>query len=80
MSDGAARRTSGSLIECVNEDHMAVEILSRRGKAVLMTADGYAVWQDATALFRSPTNARGLLDSYQRVTAGKQEEHDLERC
>ncbi|WP_316502586.1 type II toxin-antitoxin system prevent-host-death family antitoxin [Paeniglutamicibacter gangotriensis] len=40
ISAGEARKTLIPLIERVNEDRMAVEIISRGGNAVLMPADG----------------------------------------
>ncbi len=57
----------------------AVEIVSRSGSAVLMSADEYAAWQETAYLFRSPANARRLLDSYERARAGAVETHELDR-
>lgn len=74
-----ARRTLFPLIERINADRDAVEIVSRRGNAVLMPADEYAAWQETAYLFRSPANARRLLDSYERARKGKVEEHELDR-
>ena len=73
-----ARRTLFPLIERVNADHSAVEIVSRKGSAVLMPADEYAAWQETAYLFRSPANARRLLDAYDRARAGTVEVHDLD--
>lgn len=80
ISASEARRTLFPLIERVNEDHEAVEIVSRNGNAVLMPADEYAAWQETAYLFRSPANARRLLDAYERARAGKVEVHDLDRA
>lgn len=74
-----ARRTLFPLIEQVNDDRTAVEITSKRGNAVLMSADDYEAWQETAYLFRSPANARRLLDSYERARAGKVEEHELDQ-
>ncbi|GAA1581894.1 antitoxin YefM [Mycolicibacterium mucogenicum 261Sha1.1M5] len=79
ISASEARRSLFPLIEQVNADREAVEIVSRRGNAVLMPADEYAAWQETAYLFRSPTNARRLLDSFERVTAGHTENHELDR-
>lgn len=76
ISASEARRTLFPLIERINADRDAVEIVSRRGNAVLMPADEYAAWQETAYLFRSPANARRLLDSYERARAGKVEEHE----
>lgn len=79
ISASEARKTLFPLIERVNEDRDAVEIVSRKGNAVLMSADEYAAWQETAYLFRSPANARRLLDAYERARAGKIEVHDLDR-
>lgn len=78
ISATEARRTLFPLIERVNADRDAVEIVSRRGNAVLMSADEYAAWQETAYLFRSPENARRLLDSYERARAGQVETHELD--
>ncbi|WP_433915225.1 type II toxin-antitoxin system Phd/YefM family antitoxin [Glutamicibacter mishrai] len=54
-------------------------MVSRKGNAVLMPADEYAAWRETAYLFRSPANARRLLDSYERVRNGARIEHDLDR-
>lgn len=74
-----ARRTLFPLIEKVNDDRTAIEITSRHGDAVLMAADEYAAWQETAYLFRSPANARRLLDAYEHATAGQTAEHPLDR-
>lgn len=80
ISASEARKTLFPLIERVNEDRDAVEIVSRKGNAVLMAADEYAAWQETAYLFRSPANARRLLEAYERARAGKVEGHDLDRA
>ncbi len=75
-----ARRTLFPLIERVNDDRSAVEISSKRGNAVLMAAADYAAWQETAYLFRSPANARRLLDSYEEHLAGTAEPHELDRA
>jgi antitoxin YefM len=79
ISASEARKTLFPLIQRVNEDRVAVEIVSRNGNAVLMPADEYAAWQETAYLFRSPANARRLLDSYERARGGKVEVHGLDR-
>lgn len=78
MSASEARKTLFPLIERINDDQEAVEIVSRKGNAVLMPADEYAAWKETAYLFRSPANARRLLDSHERATAGKTEVHELD--
>lgn len=79
ISASEARRTLFPLIERVNDDRNAIEIVSRKGNAVLMSADEYAAWQETAYLFRSPANARRLLDAYERAVASKTETHELDR-
>lgn len=79
ISASEARKTLFPLIERVNADRDAVEIVSRKGNAVLMSADEYAAWQETAYLFRSPANARRLLDANERATSGETEAHELDR-
>lgn len=79
-SASEARKTLFPLIERVNDDRTAVEIVSRKGNAVLMPADEYAAWQETAYLFRSPANARWLLEAYERATSGRTEAHELGRA
>ncbi|MDA8039104.1 MAG: type II toxin-antitoxin system prevent-host-death family antitoxin [Actinomycetota bacterium] len=75
-----ARRGLFPLIEKVNDDRTAVEITSKRGNAVLMSADEYAAWQETAYLFRSPANARRLLDAVEAAARGETVEHPLDRA
>ena len=77
ISASEARRTLFPLIEKVNQDRDAVEIVSRNGNAVLMSADDYSAWVETAYLFRSPANVRRLLESYEQALNGKAEEHDI---
>lgn len=79
ISDSEARRILFPLIERMNADRDAVEIVSRRGDAVLMSAAEYAAWQESAYLLRSPASARRRLDAYERASAGAVEEHELVR-
>lgn len=79
MSAGQARKILLPLIERVNNDRDVVEIVSRKGSAVLMSAEEYAAWRETAYLFRSPANARRLLDAYERARAGQTEVHELDR-
>ena len=73
-----ARRNLFPLIEQVNDDHTAVEIVSRRGNAVLMSAEDYAAMAETAYLLRSPENARRLHTAYTDALAGRNlVEHDL---
>lgn len=43
-----------------------------------MPADVYEEWRETAYLFRSPANARRLLDAYERSRRGMTESHDLD--
>jgi antitoxin YefM len=66
-----ARRNLFPLIERVNEDRTTVEIVSRRGNAVLMAADEYAALAETAYLLRSPANARRLHIAYAEAVEGR---------
>ncbi|MEU2434436.1 MULTISPECIES: type II toxin-antitoxin system Phd/YefM family antitoxin [unclassified Streptomyces] len=56
-----ARAKLFPLIQQVNDDHEPVEITSKGGNAVLMSADDYRSWQETVYLLRSPANAARLM-------------------
>jgi antitoxin YefM len=66
-----ARRNLFPLIQQVNDDRTVVEIVSRRGNAVLMSADEYAAMEETAHLLRSPENARRLLAAYTDALEGR---------
>lgn len=72
-----ARKQLFPLIEKVNNDRVAVEITSRRGNAVLMSADEYAALEETAYLLRVPANAKRLLESLQQAKSGDRHEHEL---
>lgn len=74
-----ARRSLYSLIEKVNDDRVPIEITSKHGNVVLMSADDHAAWQETAYLFRSPANARRLLDAADAARRGEVVEHPLDR-
>ena len=74
-----ARRELFPLIEKVNDDRAPIEITSKRGNAVLMSADEYAAWEETAHLFRSPANARRLLDAAEAAQRGETIERPLDR-
>ena len=73
-----ARKTLFPLIEQVNEDHVPVEITSKRGNAVLMSLEDYQALQETAYLLRVPANARRLLESLAQAQSGNREEHELQ--
>ncbi len=75
-ADEAGRRLS-SLIEEVNADRVAVEIVSDTGTAFLVPADEYRSLQETVYLLRSPEDARRLRESLTEVAEGRSQPHDL---
>lgn len=73
-----ARRELFPLIQQVNDDRAPVQITSKRGNAVLMSADEFAAWEETAHLFRSPANARRLLDAADAAERGDVAEHALD--
>ena len=72
-----ARKLLFPLIEQVNEDHVPVEITSKRGNAVLISRDDFDALQETAYLLRVPANASRLLDSLAQAQSGQREEHEL---
>jgi len=79
LTASEARKRLFPLIEQVNSDRTTVEIISKRGNAVLMSADDYAAWVETAYLFRSPANARRLLDAHEAYRRGEVTEQSLDR-
>jgi antitoxin YefM len=72
-----ARRRLFPLIEEVNDDQIAVEIVSRAGTAFLISADEYHALRETIHLLESPRNAERLRESLDDVRAGRVIEKDL---
>src|SRR5438270_125160 len=73
-----ARKSLFPLIKKVNEDHDAIEIVSKHGNAVLVSAEDYSALREGAYLLRSPANARRLLKAYENALSGTNlAEHEL---
>lgn len=72
-----ARAQLFPLIEKVNEDHMPIEIVSKKGSAVLMSLADYQALEETAYLLRSPANATHLLESIAQHRAGTASAHVL---
>ncbi len=77
VSASEARKQLYPLIEQVNNDRVAVEITSRKGNAVLISADEFASLQETAHLLRAPANARRLLESLEQARSGARSEREL---
>ncbi|WP_149184212.1 type II toxin-antitoxin system prevent-host-death family antitoxin [Streptomyces sp. TRM49041] len=62
-----ARKALFPLIKKVNDNHEAIEIVSKHGNAVLVAAEDYAALREGSYLLRSPANARRLLKAYENA-------------
>jgi len=65
-----ARKSLFPLIKKVNEDHDAIEIVSKHGNAVLVSAEDFSALREGAYLLRSPANARRLLKAYENALNG----------
>lgn len=74
-----ARKNLFPLIEQVNDDHTAVEITSKRGNAILVSVEEFEALTETAYLFRSPANARRLLDADESLRAGRGVSAELDR-
>ena len=62
-----ARQRLFPLIEEVNADQVAVEIVSKKGTAFLVSADEYRSLKETVYLLQSPANAQRLRESLGEV-------------
>jgi antitoxin YefM len=72
-----ARQRLFPLIEEVNADQIAVEIVSKKGTAFLVSADEYRSLKETVYLLQSPRNAQRLRESLGDAAAGSVESHEL---
>jgi antitoxin YefM len=72
-----ARQRLFPLIEEVNDDQVAVEIVSKKGTAFLVSADEYRSLKETVYLLQSPANAARLRESIAEVADGKAVSRDL---
>ena len=66
-----ARKKLFPLIRYVNEDRIAIEIVSTHGRAYLVAADDYESMLETDYLLRSPANAARLLAAAEDVRKGR---------
>jgi antitoxin YefM len=72
-----ARKRLFPLIEEVNADQLAVEIVSKKGAAYLVSADEYRSLKETVYLLQSPRNAERLRESIAQLHAGSVDKHEL---
>lgn len=72
-----ARKSLFGLIQRVNEEHVPVEVVSRRCNAVPLSKDDFGVLIETAYLLRNPVGAERLLESIERARRGDFEQHEL---
>jgi antitoxin YefM len=72
-----ARKGLFGLIQQVNQDHTAVEVVSKHGNAVLMSKDDYDALTETAYLLRNAAGAARVLESIDRARRGEFEQHGL---
>lgn len=72
-----ARARLFPLIQSVNDDQAAIEIVSRNGTAFLVSAEEYLALKETVYLLSSPANAARLRDSIAAHRDGRAEERGL---
>ncbi|GLW32775.1 type II toxin-antitoxin system Phd/YefM family antitoxin [Actinoplanes regularis] len=77
ISASEARKTLFPLIERVNEDHTPIEIVSKRGNAVLVSKEDWDAIVETSYLLRSPANAKHLMESIEQWRGGGAAERDF---
>lgn len=66
-----ARARLFPLIDKVNDDQVAIEIVSKRGTAFLVSADEYNSLRETVYLLSSPANAERLRSSIDQAQRGE---------
>lgn len=72
-----ARKNLFPLIEKVNDDQEAVEIVSKKGTAFLVPENEYRSLRETAYLLASPANAARLRAGVAEVEAGNTTEREL---
>ncbi len=72
-----ARKSLFGIIQQVNDDHTAIEVVSRHGNVVILSKDDYDAMAETAYLLRNPANAERLLSAIERARRGEFEQRDL---
>ena len=72
-----ARLNLDRLIERVNLDRTEIEIVSKRGSAVLMSKDEFDALVETSYLLRSPANAHRLMSALGSARRAEPLAHEL---
>ena len=77
ISATEARKTLFGIIQQVNDDHSAVEVVSKHGNAVILSKADYDAMTETAYLLRNPANAERLLAAIERARRGEFERRTL---
>lgn len=77
ISATEARKTLFGIIQQVNDDHSAVEVVSKHGNAVILSKADYDAMTETAYLLRNPANAERLLAAIERARRGEFEQRKL---
>jgi antitoxin YefM len=78
MSYSAFRNHLASVLDAVNDNHVAVIITRQNGKpAVVMSLEDFKSYQETAYLMASPKNAERLNQAIAEVESGKTIRHKL---
>lgn len=77
ISATEARKTLFGLIQQVNDDHTAVEVVSKHGNAVILSKADYDAMTETAYLLRNPASAERLLAAIERARRGEFEQRTL---
>ncbi len=77
ISATEARKSLFGLIQQVNDDHTAVEVVSKHGNAVILSKADSDAMTETAYLLRNPASAERLLASSERPRRGEFEQHTL---
>lgn len=77
ISATEARKTLFGIIQQVNDDHSAVEVVSKHGNAVILSKADYDAMTETAYLLRYPANAERLLAAIERARRGEFEQRTL---
>jgi antitoxin YefM len=79
VSISHARENLFPLVRRVNDDHIAIEIVTRHGgNAVLMSAEDYESLQETLYLFSTRANATHILRGLSEARDGRAEPTDID--
>lgn len=74
-----ARKNFFGILQQVNDDRAPVEVVSKRGNAVIISKDDYDSLVESMYLLSTPANAAALALAEEQVEAGKTVRRGLKR-